>query len=234
MHATKTKPQGRTILCVGASGCGKTTLCARSVAWSARHHERPVLVYDHTGDVASYLAEELKELEYAPQLRHVKSASEARTVTAAGFFTARRDIAIFGKKESAQFVWAASSPEFNGAVVFVDEAHFVFPNSHLGERHSEIIEVARNRGIELLLASQLPQQLNMYPRANADWVAIFRQQVDSAVKSLSDRVDKDLVRPAKKLAKGKYLVVEKWRKDPEASLPVYDNIDSPVPWHEVR
>lgn len=233
---------GDRIFLAGASGCGKTTLAARSLVRDVIEHGRKALVYDPTGDVRAYLLKggAASDPIASDLVATVASPEDARRALARGGLTswfARSPVRVLCVSVSRSLDYAAAaklwleladSDARRGWVLFADEADTIFPVSLSPKGPAlRVLGLTRNRRQRLYATCNYPAMSAPRLRALSAHACVFTLTNHESVRACSWFGEWEWYERALALPKFSYLYRGPGGVDP---LPVLDARSGAIPW----
>lgn len=206
--------EGLTVAVYGNGGSGKTRFAARLLSTRTEHTR--VVALDPEGDVFKYLARD-------PAIR-------ARIVE-----TPKRNSDV----KPGQIVIVDTIDEFvdfthriRDTLVYVDEADVLFSQAILTSkdgRPAELIRTCRNRGVELVFASQRPYDVGPRVRSRAEWTYALRAGNELYIDALRELGTREVWAECSALPKGQALVFGPDRPAMDTPLPSMDVHTDDIP-----
>lgn len=202
----------------GVPGSGKTTLAIAFVERALT--SRPVVIYDPTRDLRTYLDEhEIPWTPAHPDRLPADVLASKRTGQPRAFIV-----------EEPMDLWrVAASDALRGCSVVIDEAQQAFPSAGMTKPATKYLELNRNRSIETVVIAKRPQKVSTDVRCNAQHVIVFRQQSQAALDCLADCADVRVWARTLELPQFVYLYRPPWQDDALADLDEYSTED-PLPY----
>jgi hypothetical protein len=226
------RKEGIVVGVFGHAGSGKTRLVTRALMELPA--DEGALVFDPTDNVSQGLANlphERVEVVRAGQIGVRADLALASVYGAPTAVRPRPPKIVVLSGPGMEYIFLESARRMRAATVFVDEAHLLFSQAEAQSvEQREIISLARNRNLEVILAAQRPQGVSVDVRSRCDYVVSFRQNVDHNIEALSACANRKLWEPTKSLPRFQALVLVPWTKNADAPLLEYDSLNAPIVW----
>lgn len=212
------------ILCIGMPGSGKTTLVARGVLFDTGERQRcRALCYDPTGDLQTAIK----------RGKAYEKPSDAIAALKRGERVAYVQPKTPRALSSARDAFREAMLDAEAFMEFVcDEAETLFPLHSKEDSVDNVVRMARNKRIRLMLCAKRPQDLSLAVRTCTTNLCVFKLDSRNTVKAVAVAGELEQYTPALSLKRGQYIYRGTWA-EPTDKLPCFDSKLSAIPWGEL-
>jgi len=226
------RTEGYVVEIFGAAGYGKTRLANRALCELEPDHG--ALAFDPTGDVYSGVMRNgcQRAVQFSGRdvdADHLMRLVVGERLTSESWKPGKHPRIVVLTGSQYEYVFLRCAHRLRGATIYCDEAQKIFNQQRSHEQAiNDVITLARNNNVELIINSQRPQGLSTDVRARADWVIAFRQNIRHNIDALSDVADKELWADTRSLDTFKALVHPPFTSSADEPLLKFDSVNDPL------